>query len=466
MKLPDIDRAAKEPVRRQIYGQIKEQILCGLMAEGEPMPSTRTLAGELGVSRSTIVETYDMLLSEGYLVSRQGAPTIVSDGLLLNALVDAPKREKHANREQFIVDFSTGKPDLNLFPRGKWAKLLSQSAAELSSDLYGYTGPQGYAPLREEISCWLMRARGFRAEPEDIFITAGATHALHILADLLCKDGGRVLLEDPCHKGLYDALKLCGCGISPLYADDHGVRTDLLTGNEQVDLIYVTPSHQFPLGGILPAPRRAALIRYAREQDIYIVEDDYDSEFRFCGAPVAPLYALDPQRVIYVGTFSKTMFPALRLGFAILPEHLKPRWREIRTHLDVQNPLFEQAAMARFLRSGLFERHIRGMRKQYEKRRQALICALAANFGSDFIACGDAAGLHATVRFPNRRFDISFQSQCRSRGIRAVPLETHCIVKGAHEDSLVLGYGHLTPEEIESGVRSLAEIIKRASSRV
>jgi len=229
--------------------------------------------------------------------------------------------------------------------------------------------------------------------------------------------------------------------------------------------VYITPSHQFPLGGILPATRRTALLRYAKERGIYIIEDDYDSEFRFSGAPVAPLYAMDSSRVIYVGTFSKTVFPALRIGFAILPRELQERWRDIRTHSDVQNPPFEQAALAEFLRTRKLDRHIRTMRKKYEKRRQDLLDALDAEFGTACHACGDAAGLHVAVQFTGARFDGSFETRCDQTGIRVVTLEEHCIEKGLHTDELVLGYGHMEPEAIAEAVRLLAVEIRRSMSQ-
>ncbi len=459
MKLIQIDRMSEKPIRRQIYAQIRDQIVSGEMCGGEPLPSTRQLAAELGAARSTVVEAYDMLLAEGYLLSRQGAQTVVSENLVTGAAIVPIRRDQTDQKQKILADFSTGRPDLFGFPRSQWAKLLSGAVIELPPEQYGYTGPQGYAPLREEIASWLMRGRGLNVSAEDIFITAGATHALRILMDLLCPHGERVILEDPCHSGLYGALLSCGCEIVPAEADDHGLKTDLLTGAEHAKMIYVTPSHQFPLGGILPASRRAALIRYARENDVYIVEDDYDSEFRYTGAPVAPLLSLDAQRVIYVGTFSKTAFPAMRLGFVILPSALQTRWRELRTHHDVQNPPFEQAALCEFLKSRRFDRHIRAMRNRYGKRRQALMEALTNNFGTDWSPCGDAAGLHVTIRFPGRRFGDAFRTRCAEHGIQVVPLEDHSIIKGKHEDELVMGYGHLETEAIESGVRLLAEMI-------
>ena len=436
--------------------------MSGELRAKEPLPSTRQLSEELGVSRSTIVEAYDMLLSEGFLVSRQGAPTLVAEGLVIAREHPPLPSTNEVESKRYLADFHTGRPDLQLFPRTLWLKLLSQTVATLTPEQYGYTGPQGYLPLREEIAAWLSRSRGFFPNPEDIFITAGATHALTLLTDVLCAKGGSILIEDPCHIGLYDTLETCGCDIQPIPADEHGIQPNCLPVHTNAAALYITPSHQFPLGGILPAPRRADLLRYAKEHGLYIIEDDYDSEFRFNGAPVAPLYAMDSARVIYVGTFSKTVFPALRIGFAVLPRELQARWRDIRTHHDVQNPPFEQAALAEFLRTRKLDRHIREMKRKYAKRRQTLLDALQEEFGDGCRACGDAAGLHVAVRLHGARFDDAFQTRCKQAGIRVATLEKHSIEKGKHEDALVLGYGHMEQEAIREAVRLLAIQIRKS----
>ena len=458
--LPIIDRASEVPIRRQIYQQLRAQILGGVLREGDALASTRQLASELSVSRSTVVEAYDMLLAEGFLESRQGAQTIVASGVAMQVLPGQKSQTNAITARNILADFTTGRPDLSGFPQAHWQRTLTQGVRALSVADYGYTGPQGYAPLRMEIAEWLSRSRGIDVPAEDVFITAGATHALHILADLLCGDGGSVILEDPCHKGLYDTLIAANCGIVPISADDHGMQTELLIKDEHAKMIYVTPSHQFPLGGILPAARRTALIRYAREQEIYIVEDDYDSEFRFAGAPISPLYALDPQRVIYIGTFSKTMFPALRIGFALLPKQLQSTWRYLRTHNDVQNPIFDQAALATFLQTRALDRHVRNMKKRYAARRQALVAALVDQFGKNCVVCGDEAGLHLAVQIKCCVFLDDFHAFCRDRGVVVKTMESHCIAKNKHQDQLVIGYGHLEPEEIERGVQLLAEAIR------
>ena len=464
--LPMIDRFSEEPIRRQIYKQLKEQILRGELQQGEGLPSTRELASDLAVSRSTVVEAYDMLLAEGFLESRQGSQTLVADGVTIFASHESHALPEKEKKTSVLADFTTGKPDLEQFPRAQWLRLLSKSAQSLQSASYGYTGPKGFEHLCVEISAWLSRSRGISVSDDDIFITAGATHALRVLADLLCANNGRVIMEDPCHKGLYDTLMACSCEIVPIPADDHGMQTELLSGNERAQMIYVTPSHQFPLGGILPAARRASLIRYAREQNVYIVEDDYDSEFRFTGAPISPLYSLDSNCVIYIGTFSKTVFPALRIGFVLLPKELQSRWCYLRTHHDVQNPVFDQAALAEFLRTRAFDRHIRAARNRYAKRRLALLEALASNFGSDCNVCGDAAGLHLAVRFSGKQFGEDFQAFCLKHGVVISPMESHCIEKGRHKDQLLLGYGHLEPEEIKEGVHLLSDVIGEYENQI
>ena len=452
----ELNRQAELPVRRQLYEALKGQITGGRLKAGEALPSTRELAQALNLSRSTVCEAYQMLLAEGFILSRQGAPTVVAGNLCLEKLPDVRPRED-APPPAFAADFRTGSPALTLFPKFLWQQMLRRALEETPLDRYGYTGPQGYDELRAEIADWLFRGRGLAVHPDDVFITAGATHALHLAAGLLYESGRGLLAEDPCHTGMLRTFLSMGCPVTPVPVDEQGIKTDLLPKDGNAFAVYVTPSHQFPLGGILPAARRAALIRYAREKGIYVIEDDYDSEFRYGGEPVAPLYDLDPQRVIYVGTFSKALFPALRIGFVLLPRDLQRRWRILRTHTDVQSPPFEQAALAMLLHTRKLDRHIQKMRKIYRQRRQALLEALKSAFGGGWLPWGDAAGLHLAVQFPGMRFDGAFHKACLEYGIYVTPVERHCIQKGSHLDKLLLGYGHLSPEEIRHGVPLLAQ---------
>ena len=369
------------------------------------------------------------------------------------------KAPRHPPKREIKISFRTGRPDLRQFPQYLWRQLLSKAAETLPIEQYGYSGPQGLPELRNEIAAWLMRNRGLGVNPDNIFVTSGATHALHLLANLLCGNGQKVLMEDPCHSGMLRTFLNKGCKVVPIPVDDQGLCTQVLPDGKGIRAVYVTPSHQFPLGGILPAPRRAALIRYAQENDLYILEDDYDSEFRYCGNPIAPLHSMDGDRVLYVGTFSKVLFPALRIGYVILPEPLHRQWNTLRTYTDVQNSPFEQAALAEWMRTRKFDKHVRKMRGQYGLRRQALLDALKAAFGNGWTAYGDAAGLHVAIDFPGMCFDEAFREGCLRRGIDVMPLERHCIEKGRHTSKLLLGYGHLEPGEIKQGVLLLAEFM-------
>lgn len=451
-----------QPIKRRLYEALKGRITSGILKAGEALPSTREMAQALNISRSTVCEAYEMLLAEGYLISRRGAATLVAGNLTLEKLPVEPP-PKPAQRRTFAADFRTGSPDLDLFPKFLWQQMMRSALNELPLSKYGYTGPQGLYELRFEIAAYLFRSRGLSLQPDDVFITAGATHALHLAADLTYKDGHALLTEDPCHSGMLETFLNKGCGVMPVPVDKQGMITDLLPGEAAAFAVYVTPSHQFPLGGILPAARRAALIRYAREKELYIIEDDYDSEFRYCGEPVAPLYSLDPQRVIYVGTFSKTLFPALRIGFVLLPRALQNQWRTLRTHTDVQNPVFEQAALCMLLQTRKLDRHIQKMRRVYGQRRQALLDALGDSFEDGFIPWGDAAGLHLAVQFPGIRFGDAFHKACQNQSIYAAPVERHCIAKGIHTDKLLLGYGHLTPEMIRAGIPLLSQTVREGT---
>ena len=456
-----LDRESELPLRRQIYQALRDQMIYGALKAGEPLPSTRELSGALNVARSTVSEAYEMLIAEGFVLSSQGAPTRVAGDLVMERETGSePATEKPVQRA-CNADFRTGRPDLREFPRYLWQQMLNRAAEEMTTEQYGYTGAQGIPELRSEIAGWLFRSRGLSVEASDIFITQGATHALHLIAELIGGEGREILVEDPCHTGMLRAFQNKGCRIVSVAADGQGIRTELLDhscaglDHTCVQSVYVTPSHQFPLGGILPASRRTSLIRFARACNGYIIEDDYDSEFRYCGESVAPLYSMDPRHVIYVGTFSKSVYPALRIGYVILPRELQKQWIRLRTYTDVQNPILEQAALAMFLKARKLDRHIQRMRRLYGERRKTLLNAITQTFRREWHIYGDNAGLHLAVEFPGLRFDDAFRKSSLEAGIDVTPVEYHCIEKGRHPDKLLIGYGHLDQEEIRSGIELL-----------
>ena len=457
-----LDRDGAQPMKRQIYQQLKDEMLSEKIRGGEALPSTRELARALNVSRNTVGEAYEMLIAEGYVINHQGAATRVAEGLL----VERTKFSdvccgKSLEKPLIKADFRTGRPELRQFPFFVWRQLIHEASRELPQEYYGYTGPQGLAVLREEIAAWLFRSRGMAVPPSDIFITAGATHALHILAELLCREGKKVLIEDPCHSGMLRAFQNNQCVVEPIAVDDKGLITQLLPEGRDVCAIYTTPSHQFPLGGILPAARRADLVNYARRNGLYLIEDDYDSEFRYCGDPITPMYEMGGQNVIYVGTFSKSMFPAIRIGYVVLPQQLHKQWGRRRTYTDVQNPVLEQAALAAFLKTRKLDRHVQKMRRIYGLRRQVLMEALKDCFGTGWTACGDSAGLHIAIDFTGQLFHEEFSRQCLQDGVAVTLLEKHCLKKGTHQSKLLLGYGHLEPEEIREGILMLRDSLNK-----
>jgi GntR family transcriptional regulator/MocR family aminotransferase len=458
----DLRGGGEVGLSRRIYLAFKDRILTGQMRQGEALPSTRELAKSLGVSRNTVCVAYDMLWTEGFILSRQGAPSRVAGGLQLQAARQTePIQASETAAPQIRWDFKTGQPDLSGFPWKTWNEMVQSAADGLSAREFAYCGPKGYEPLCVEIARWLLRARGMEVDPKDVFITSGSTQALYLLVEILRRSGRAFALENPSHPGIRTMVADKGIPLRWLPVDSQGADVSALDG-QAVSAVYVTPSHQFPLGGILTASRRASLIRLAAENDFYIIEDDYDSEFRYSGMPVSPIYAMGPSRAVYVGTFSKTMFPALRIGFVVLPEALQTKWRHSRNYLDVQNPVLEQAALARFLETRKMDKHIRRMRRLYGEKRDALFTALRASFGDSVVPWGDASGLHVALQFPGRAFGRQFIGRCEDAGIRIAPVSQYCASGDEHTDKLLIGYGHLRSEQIAEGMEALRRIINPA----
>jgi len=451
---------------RQIFLHFSERILAGQIARGEALPSTRELAKNLGVSRNTVCEAYDMLLTESFIVSHQGAPTRVVEDLYLEnrgtGLKKTPSAAAKREETPILWDFKTGQPDLSLFPWPLWTQMMREAADHLPRHELGYSGAQGYKPLCTEIAHWLLRSRGMMVEAEDVFITAGATQALHLLVDLLHQAGRSFALEHPSHPAIHTVIADKGYPFVWLPVDGQGAEVESLNG-KPISAVYVTPSHQFPLGGILPAGRRAALLRLATANDFYIMEDDYDSEFRYSGSPVSPIYAMDPARVIYIGTFSKTLFPALRIGFVVLPKPLQGKWKHHRHYLDVQNPVMEQATLAEFLRRRKLDRHTQHMRRVYSEKRKVLLRSIEDNFGDSACPWGDASGLHLALQFPGVVFGEQFTQDSSEMGLRVIPLTRYCPAQNEHQDKLLIGYGHLSHSQIQGGIQALHQLMSRGA---
>jgi GntR family transcriptional regulator/MocR family aminotransferase len=383
------------------------------------------------------------------------------------------------------VDFKPGVPALDLFPREAWARELAAAVRSMPTAAIGYGEGAGLPALREETAAYLFRSRGIRVAPEEVFITSGISQALGIVSRALLMRGDasraaavrggilreRAILENPCQPALSGLLEREGVEVVPARVDAEGLDPSELPRDASA-VAFVTPSHQYPLGPVLPAPRRAALVDWARATGSIVFEDDFDGEYRYGGAPLQPLRELDPERVVYAGSFSKAFAPALRLGYALVPRLLTDAWRACRELMDIHSCVFTQAAMASCLASGAFERHVRRMKRVYSARRAALLGELSSAFGRaegrSVEVMGEAAGLHLALRFGGDRlrglrFDEAMVSRIASAGALVYPAARYAFAPlPGIERVLLLGYGNLDEGAIARGVSALAAGLERA----
>ncbi|NGM82195.1 PLP-dependent aminotransferase family protein [Paenibacillus sp. 7124] len=458
-----VDKQSSVPMFRQVYLSLRSRILSGELAAGFRLPSTRELASRLAVSRNIILEAYELLLAEGFIVSRSGSGTFVAEGAIMPPSLSPSMPLPTAEPVQFpdgsrdlasgngIISFKTGMPDVTLFPRKTWGDLLRNASRDAADASLGYGDPAGEPRLRTVLSGYLSHTRGVTAGPGQLVITGGAVQAIQLAARLLLSPGDTALVEEPTNAELKTILSSTGATVLTLPADDSGLVTGSLPKQHPPKLIYVTPSHQFPLGGILPIQRRIELIRYARETGSLIIEDDYDSEFRYDGAPVHSLQSLAPERVFYIGTFSKVMFPALRIGYAVLPPPFIEDFIRLKRLTDYQTPGLTQLALAQFIeRKGLYS-HIYKMKKVYRRRRDVILESLNRHFAGQVRICGRAAGLHLTAEF-SFPLPENLPELFEQEGVYADVLSGN---------RLILGYGHLDEGRIREGVQR----VKRAMER-
>jgi GntR family transcriptional regulator / MocR family aminotransferase len=461
----ELDRNHSLPLSWQLHLQLKEKILKGMIVGGQRLPSTRLIAEQLGISRNTVVEVYEQMTAEGYLQTKVGAGTFVTEGIPLdNFRKEIPLRplmtlNHPEENENVYIDFRSGFPALASFPRMVWAK-EAKDVYESSADyLFGYQEPQGSEELRQVVATYLYRTRGIECDPANIIITSGATQAFQLIAKAIIEPGKMVYVEDPITKEIPDILSSTGGIIYPITVDKNGLTTSSLPKNKQQAIVSVTPSHHFPLGAILPAQRRIELIRFAEETDSMILEDDYDSEFRYNGMPVSALYSLAPRRVVYIGTFSKILSPALRIGYVIMPKHLINNAIQVKRYLDYHSPILNQVILARFIAKGHLEKHVSKMRKLYKRNREVLIRNLQKNFPNVKVI-GSSSGLHIAAAFPGINFNEKLLNAIKESGILIQGVEKHAIIKGKYTDQLIFGYGNCSEYEIKRGVALIREILE------
>jgi GntR family transcriptional regulator/MocR family aminotransferase len=502
--LVPLDPAAAAPLHRQIYDGIRERILDGRFAAEMRLPSTRVLAVELGVARNTVVLAFEQLRAEGYLSGRRGGGTRVRaqvpDSLLSVTAIRrgtgagmrrGPQREststapKAAHRAPALSDrwsrvsasatewgsatdvhpmpFSFGLPAIDAFPAARWARLTARRWRN-GAVFHGHAATTGDRTLRIAIAAYLTSSRGARCTPEQVVIVHGAQQALDLVARVLVDPGDDVWMEDPGYPGAAAALAAAGARVVPVPVDDEGMNVaEGMLAAPRARLAYVTPSHQFPLGSVMSASRRLALLTWARRNGAWVVEDDYDSEFRYAGRPIPCLQGLDAERegssrVLYVGTFSKTLTPALRLGYLIVPDELSDAFRLARAVASGNSPTLDQGVLADFIGEGHYVRHVRRVRALCAERQQALLAAAKRELAGLVDLAPDAAGLHLVGWLREGADDARVAEAANDGGVDASPLSRYAIAR-PQRGAILLGYAAFDERAIREGVRRLARVL-------
>jgi len=458
-----LDRSRRAPLSLQIAHGIRDAIFAQRLSPGTRLPPTRELAQRLLVSRMVVVEAYEWLMAEGYVESRTGSGTFIAETLAWSQqparrIQDPPRRTDLLAEKQVTVDFRPGLPALDLFPRKAWATALSRAMHDAKTGQLGYGPVEGLPRLRRVIAEYVARTRGLPIAPERAVITVGATQALDLMLRTLAPID-RIAIEDPSPESVHRLACLHHLRVDAIPVNEQGMRVDLIkTGRGAPPVVHVIPSHQYPTGWAMSLERRIELLNWAERHDAVVLEDDYDSEFRFDRSPPIALAALDAaQRVVYIGSFSKTLFPGLRLGFCIVPERMIGRLLDLKRFSDRCVPALEQLALAGWLESGLFERHTRRMRGVYAQRRSALLDALAEHFGQAVRVEGAPAGMHVLVNLDLGLGESELLARALQVGVKVNPVSPCCIHYEPDWASVIMGFGHLSNTDIARGVELLAQ---------
>ncbi|SLN58599.1 HTH-type transcriptional regulatory protein GabR [Roseovarius albus] len=473
-----IDRATSTPIYRQLDGALRRSILGGALQPGQKLPSTRELAQELGVSRITVKSVYEQLVSEGYAEAKTGAGTFVSQGLEVE---NAPKvrrsrRQKEppnfeiSDRSKTIMSslasvrhgktepFRPGVPALDQFPLKIWNKYLSEALIAEGRRHLSYGPANGSAALRRSIARHLADARSMQVDPDQIVITSGAQQAFALISAIMLNRGDTVWYENPGHIAGRDLMQIMGANVVPVPIDNEGMNLEFAASHyPKPAAIFTTPSHQQPLGITMSLVRRLALLNYAKDNDTWIIEDDYDSEFRYRGRPLPALCALDSERrVLYVGTFSKSMFASIRLGYIVVPPALVDSFAKFRTLLGQGSSAVTEQAMANFMEDGRFVEHIRKMRRIYRNRRDVL-CECLSRDCSDFVEVEPPdAGMHLLAWLKNDLADQTAQRVLLEAGIESLPLSVYAF-DPIERSALVLGFTSVHESRIPKLVSRLCQ---------
>lgn len=459
-----LDRSAKRTYIKQIYYELRKRILSGELAPGEALPSYRELSQELKVSKNTVLAAYDMLVADGVLHSVVGSGFYVEDGIKRpSPAPPLPHCQSAALSDQVIPDgtinFDNGQPALELFPRAKWSKAMTKAMMEAPSTALGYDMPQGRPELRKELCNYLYKTQGLTCEPEQIIITNGAKQAITLVAECMLHTNKEVWIEDPFPAMLKQMLSCHTERIRPFFVDPQGIDPKTFPGKGNPTLIIVSPMRQFPTGAIMPMKRRIALTNFAVKTGAYILEDHFESEFNYDTPPASSLYELDSKHVISIGTFSKVMYPSIRLGYMVVPPELIPLLCKRKQLSDHHTDSITQLAMVDFLKTGALEKHLRRMKREYRNRRDHLTQCLQEQFGKEVHISGTAAGMNLIAAFDHVDFTQDRIQMLLKHQVYAVPVETQATQKGQHLNELILRYSGLTKEELTIGTKRLRDAI-------
>jgi GntR family transcriptional regulator/MocR family aminotransferase len=482
-----LDIESSSPLYRQLYDRLRRAILTGNLSPGSKLPSTRGMAVELGIARNTVMAAYERLLAEGYLEGELGSGTYVSKALpehLLNAALPdrqargAPSRSPKLSRRgaalaaiRYPVSsepitpcaFRLGSPALDAFPFELWARLTARYWRSKPSHLLAYGDPAGYRPLREAIAAYLATSRGVQCHPSQVVIVSGSQQGLDLAARVLLDPGESAWIEDPGYRGARGAFLAAGVRLIPVPVDEEGMNfSSVAAKGDRVRLAYVTPAHQYPLGITMSMARRLALLEWANRANAWILEDDYDSEYRYAGRPLAALQGIDSQeRVIYLGTFSKVFFPSLRLGYLVVPRSLIDPFVHARALCDGHPPTVAQAVLAEFLTEGHFARHLRGMRHLYAERQEVLVRAASRDLTGLLEVPSCDGGMHLIGWLDEGIDDRAVARRVEAGGIVTMPLSS-LASRPLTRGGLLLGYTALDARTIREGVKRLAEILGKS----
>jgi GntR family transcriptional regulator / MocR family aminotransferase len=456
--LVSVDRGHPRTLGRQIEDQLRNAIRDLTLRPGSRLPSTRDLARELGVSRPIVVDAYAQLAGEGYLELRPGTKPRVTG---CAGPCRPPTTWRPDPAPAPFYDFRPGYPDLSSFPRSAWLRSLREALGRMRDADFGYTDPHGTDVLRLALRDYLGRVRGVVADASRVMITSGWCQGRNLLWQALASMGARrVAIEDPCHNEVLMSAANAELELVPVPVDGEGLRVDALE-RAAVDAVLVTPAHQYPTGAVLSGARRGALLDWLRRSKAFAVEDDYDAEFRYDRAPVGALQGMDPERIVYAGTASKTLAPAMRLGWLVVPPRLLDAVQRQQRLTDFGVPRIEQHAFADFLSRGELDRHLRRMRVRYRARRDALVEALSEAL-PEVRVHGIRAGLHVTIQLRDGDRGRLIRDEAARRGVALTALSDYYHDRTGDSSLLLLGYGRCSEAGIHAGVRELAAAVRAA----